>query len=434
MQIHIFTSRLTPRLQYVGRFILEQQMGLQVKWVLQPPDHLSEAWINYTHASYANAFNITPHSLLFETGIRQQNIAFCNKDSLKAFFPCASAADFPFDIFAATFYLLSRYEEYLSPEQDQHGRFPATASIAYQQKFLDEPIVHHWIQAFQHALRSKFPFLKFRSPVSCFIPTYDVDMAFAYRGKPLFRQIGAAVRDMLRRRFSEITLRWRVLTSQTKDPYDVFEWLNCIHEFHHLQPIYFFPVGKYGRYDKQIAPTQALYRQLIVSTASSFTTGIHLSYASFLNEKKIKHEIGVFASVTGFQPQHNRFHYLRFRMPDSYRQLLSAGIMHDYSMGYSTHAGFRAGVADAFFWYDLMAEQETALQIHSFCWMDTSVVQAQSLPDSYAEQIWMMWEKIRAVGGICMLVLHPNYFSEYGRFRGYRQAYLHVVQQIMQHQ
>ena len=137
-------------------------MGLLVKWVLQPPDHLSEAWINYTHASHANAFNITPHSLLFETGIRQQNITFYNKDSLKAFFPCASAADFPFDIFAATFYLLSRYEEYLSPEQDQHGRFPATASIAYQQKFLDEPIVHHWIQAFQHALRSKFPFLKFR--------------------------------------------------------------------------------------------------------------------------------------------------------------------------------------------------------------------------------------------------------------------------------
>ncbi|SFV31831.1 DUF7033 domain-containing protein [Thermoflavifilum thermophilum] len=434
MQIHIFTSRLTARLQYVGKFILEQQMGLQVKWVLQPPVLISEAWINYTHASYADAFNITPHSLLFETDIKQQKIEFCSFDSLKAFFPCVSAADFPFDIFAATFYLLSRYEEYLYSEQDKHGRFPATASIAYQQKFLDEPIVHHWIQAFQQALSSKFPYLKFRLPVSRLIPTYDVDMAFAYRGKPLFRQIGAAVWDIWHRHFSEITLRWKVVINQTKDPYDVYEWLNGIHEFHHLQPIYFFPVGKYGRYDKQIAPTHPVYKKLIVSTSSNFTTGIHLSYASFLNERKIKREIGIFASVAGFQPKHNRFHYLRFRIPDSYRQLLSAGIQHDYSMGYATHVGFRAGVADAFFWYDLIAEKETALLIHPFCWMDTGVVQLKSSPDAYAEQVWRMWEKIHAAGGTCMLVLHPNYFSEYGRFCGYRQAYQHVVQQIMQRQ
>ena len=434
MQIQILTSQLTGRLRYVGHFLFEQQMGLRVEWMFCASDHPSGAWINYTHHYYADAFNIKPHPILFETGIKPHAVKLCNIGSTKAFFPTPAGADFPFDILAATFYLLSRYEEYLSYASDQHGRFPATASLAYQHQFLDEPIIHHWIKAFQQALRKKFPFLKFQSKSAYFLPTYDIDIAFAYKGKSLYRQLAATIRDLLQMRFSEIVLRWRVITHQAKDPYDVYAWLEQLHMEQHIQAVYFFPVGKYARFDKQISVRHPIYRQLIATITSLHTSGIHFSYASFLNEERMEWELMRLSSITGFRVLHNRFHYLRFCLPDSYRMLVSTGIVHDYSMGYATHAGFRAGIADAYFWYDLQAEQETSLQIYPFCWMDTPFIQSKCTPEVYAQQLWMMWEKVRAADGVFMPVLHPHYFSEHPRFYGYRQAYLQVIRQIVQHQ
>ncbi len=52
----------------------------------------------------------------------------------KAFFE--TSGDFPFDIFAASFYLLSRYEEYLPHEKDMYGRYAHTNSLAFREHFL----------------------------------------------------------------------------------------------------------------------------------------------------------------------------------------------------------------------------------------------------------------------------------------------------------
>ncbi|MBX5438361.1 MAG: hypothetical protein IRZ29_02330 [Thermoflavifilum sp.] len=432
MQIQLFTTQLTSRLQYISRFLLEQQLGLQVEWIALPPDSPSDAWINYSRVSYPGSFQIPPHKLLFETGIRAQQVECFTLGRIKAFFACPPGADFPFDIFAATFYLISRYEEYLSQDTDRHGRFSAISSLAYQQQFLDEPIVHHWIKAFQKALHQKFPFLVFRTKKACFLPTYDVDIAFAYRGRSGLRYLAGTLRDLLQRRFSQILFRWQVMINKQKDPYDVYNWLEQIHQQYHVQAIYFFPVGVYGKYDKQISYSRTIYRQLISAISSSQMTGIHLSYASFLNIQKMKREISIFSSITGCAVQHNRFHYIRFRLPDSYRQLLSLGVIHDYSMGYPSHGGFRAGVADTFFWYDLPAEQETSLQVHPFCWMDTFCIQ-HNTAEAYAEQLWNMWEKVYAADGVFMPVLHNNYFSE-PTMRDYREAYTYVIRQIMAHQ
>ncbi|NLV20968.1 MAG: hypothetical protein GXY49_03145, partial [Syntrophomonadaceae bacterium] len=45
------------------------------------------------------------------------------------------------DIFGSAFFMLTRYEELVKPDRDQHDRFSATASLAYQEGFLDRPII-----------------------------------------------------------------------------------------------------------------------------------------------------------------------------------------------------------------------------------------------------------------------------------------------------
>jgi len=62
----------------------------------------------------------------------------------KAFFE--TSGDFSFDIFAASFYLLSRYEEYLPHQKDQFGRYAHTNSLAFREEFLQLPLVNIWIE------------------------------------------------------------------------------------------------------------------------------------------------------------------------------------------------------------------------------------------------------------------------------------------------
>ena len=80
------------------------------------------AKLNYSTGRLSeNEFFIRPHGLLFETGIREQpltGLIFWKP----AFFQ--TSGDFAFDIFAASFYLVSRYEEYLPFQPDSYGRFP----------------------------------------------------------------------------------------------------------------------------------------------------------------------------------------------------------------------------------------------------------------------------------------------------------------------
>ncbi len=47
----------------------------------------------------------------------------------------------PIDIFGSAFFMLTRYEEVVKPDKDEHDRFPATSSLAYQENFLERPII-----------------------------------------------------------------------------------------------------------------------------------------------------------------------------------------------------------------------------------------------------------------------------------------------------
>ena len=50
------------------------------------------------------------------------------------------------DIFAASFFMLTRWEEYVNKNRDIHDRFPATESLAYKQGFLDRPVVNEYVE------------------------------------------------------------------------------------------------------------------------------------------------------------------------------------------------------------------------------------------------------------------------------------------------
>ena len=68
---------------------------------------------------------------------------------------------FPFDIFGASFFMLSRYEEYLPHIKDEYGRFEAKESLAFKYGFLEIPIVDKWVQILKIEILKKYPSVNF---------------------------------------------------------------------------------------------------------------------------------------------------------------------------------------------------------------------------------------------------------------------------------
>ncbi|HEY4156367.1 MAG TPA: hypothetical protein VGM24_13090, partial [Puia sp.] len=166
--------------------------------------------INYSSSRLtADEFFIRNHPLLFETGIREQKVDCFSASGQVAFFE--TGGDFPFDIFAASFYLLSRYEEWLPFKPDKYGRFPYHTSLAFRENFLDIPLVNYWLEHFKKRLQEKFPELLFRIKDFKIIPSYDIDIAYSYKYKGLFRNAGGFARSLLKGEWARLLDRWDVL-------------------------------------------------------------------------------------------------------------------------------------------------------------------------------------------------------------------------------
>ena len=219
------------------------------------------------------AFNIQGNSLLFDEIIIQQEIICFDINGTTAFFR-AHNSDFPFDIFAASFYLITRYEEYLPHEKDMYGRYAHENSLAFKENFLNLPLINIWVRDFADSLKTKYSTFNIQHSLFNFQPTYDVDIAFSYKHKGILRNIGGFLK-------SPSAERIKVLAGLENDPFDSYEWLHNLHQQNNLQPLYFFLVAdKNGQYDKNILPHKDAMWKLVKQHAKKYSTGLHPSWQS----------------------------------------------------------------------------------------------------------------------------------------------------------
>jgi hypothetical protein len=152
--------------------------------------------------------------------------------------------------------------------------------------------------------------------------------------------------------------------------------------------------------------------------------GIHPSYASNRSLKTLKKEFERFSCILGKKPVISRQHYLIMRFPDTCRALIDQGIQDDYTMGYASRIGFRAGTTMPFRFYDLEREVETNLVLHPFICMDVTFRQYLGLtPEKASDMIRTMMNKVRLVHGRFVSLWHNESLSEYGLWKGWRKVY-----------
>ena len=68
-----------------------------------------------------------------------------------------------------------------------------------------------------------------------------------------------------------------------------------------------------------------------------------------------------------------RYHFIKLKLPNSYRELIENDVLEDYTMGYASKMGFRAGVCHPFKFYDLDYDSPTQLTVYPFYLMEATV-------------------------------------------------------------
>ncbi len=380
--------------------------------------------LNYSDVRITESeFFIKQHGLLGETGICEQQIKRTEISGKPAFFQ--TEGDFPFDIFAASFFLVSRYEEYLPFQPDKYGRFPYKASLAYKENFLDFPLINYWLEDFKIALRQKFPDLIFRMKDFKFIPTYDIDIAYSYKYKGLKRNLGGFFKSFVKGQWTYLLDRWDVLFNKKKDPFDSYEWLDSLHLYCRTRAYYFFLLAKkQSGVDKNISPDNHALQSLIAYHASGYTVGIHPSWQSGDEQAVLMEEVDELEKIIRSPIKYSRQHYIRISLPTTYSRLIDVGIEKDFSMGYGSSNGFRASIASSFYWYDLKAEKKTGLMLFPFCFMDSnSFYQSKSSPKEAFTELMHYYRKVKQINGLMVTTWHNNFFGSDPMFAGWKEVY-----------
>ncbi len=432
----IYVPKITSRVSYVFHLVFYDL--LRVSYTLtQNLDTFQSAdkpKLIYSERPYTDDLFFQSSGLLFERGIRSVELEAFEHKGENLFFPVYDKnSQLPFDVFSAIFYLVVRYEEYLPFKHDKHGRFTAHLSSSYQLKILEKPVVNIWTLKIKEILQIKYPNYFFPEKKFKFIPTYDIDAAYAYLQKGLVRSIGGYYLALKRLDFKDIAIRTRVLLGRIKDPFDNFDLQISYQYKYNLKPLYFVLFGHYGAYDKNINIRNRKFRFLIKWIADYAKMGIHPSYYSIENADLLKDEKENLEKVLNKDIKRSRQHFLRLMLPDTYQNLIENDIEDDYTMGYAALPGFRAGICDAYNFYNLDLEIETRLKIHPFAIMDGTLNDYMHLsPDEAIDKIKKIIDEVKNVNGTFISLWHNEPLSDKKRWEGWRRVYEAMLEMVHQ--
>ncbi len=427
--ILVYSDKLTPRIEYIFRLIFTTILRNEVTFTTKTNKFLKSdvPKINYSYERFGGEFYIKPHRFLHCKALIQPDIQPVWYEGEKYFFESSADSVFPFDPFAASFYLVTRYEEYLSFQKDKHKRFPANESILEKYGLLKKPVVNIWARLIAGKLIERFPDLKFPEPRFRFLPTIDIDNAWAYAHKGFIRSCGALSKAALKGNFSEFNKRLQVWVGKEKDPFDTYEFIDQVYQGNEDKVIFFFLLGNYKRYDKNLSWRNNHLQRLIRLISSRYQIGIHPSYSSGKkkNKRKLTEEISRLKTISGKDVIRSRQHFLRLRIPRIYRNLIKNGIAEDYTMGYPSHTGFRAGICTPYPFYDLKKETSTPLTVVPFQIMDVTLKIYMNLsPDEAVEEIQNLMQEVRNVGGTFSYIWHNETLNNLDDWKGYRDVFL----------
>jgi len=428
----IYIPKITNRIKYIFHLIFNNLLKIDYNLtedLVFFKDYKGPK-LNYSKKQLDGEYFIKAYGLLTEKGISNQEIIFDYWNKLPIFFNVKDSV-LPFDIFSASFYLVSRYEEYLPHIKDKYDRFDAKESIAYKNNFLHRPLINLWVVKFKNILKMKFSSLEFPQNKFSYKSTIDVDNAYYFLEKGFVRTVASFVRSAFNLDKYAIEEQKNILLGKSADPYDTFEEQLRINQKYNVDVVYFVLLADYAINDKNCSVNSRKFQLLIKHLADHAEIGIHPSYASNESFNILEIEKNRLENIIKKEVKLSRQHFLKLDIPKTYRNLLELSITDDYTMGYASHLGFRASICTPFYFYDLELESSTIMKVHPFSVMDATLKYYLNLqPEEALENIHKIVDEIKNVNGHFISLWHNETWSNYKDWSGWSHLYEQMLKYI----
>jgi len=331
------------------------------------------------------------------------------------------------DIFAASFFMLTRWEEYVNKRRDNHDRFSATESLAYKQGFLDRPIVNEYVEELKSKLLELYNNLKFKIQNSKLYISCDVDQPYDCTVENLQNLIRVGAGDILKRKsIKEFAKRVRryIFNKLGNYKYDenyTFEWYMDVCEKAGVKAaFYFIPTSiekQNGCYELKDKKIQNLLKYI---DSRSHEIGVHGSYQTYQDKDKAKLQknmlddtlssLGISQKVVG-----NRQHYLRWDSSITPEVLEYAGFLYDTTGSYADRPGFRYGVCYEFSMFDILNRKKLSLKQRPLIVMECSLIDDSYMGLGYSEEALETMKELKQkcfkYDGNFSLLWHNSHFK-----------------------
>jgi hypothetical protein len=362
MHLIIFSNILTPRIKYIFNFIFKDILKAEVEFTGNSQYFLQSEHIKISYGDEplgeALFFKSTP--LLFSNKLEEIKPKTVSFGEYQVPFPVERSA-LPFDVFAASFFMISRYEEYLH-QQKTEEEFKPSKSYQHKWRVLDKPIVDEWALIIKSIIKKKYPNFKFHEkkfqhqPSIHFNISPNLPEGFLNRTKFIFSAVFKKENNYLSSKFDRLTgigINNEQVLDQAKQMFTSRK----------SRPLYFV--------DFPDVPMDYIRINGVSKTLNDQSVGLLRPCAS--NKQKMTEIKEGLVKLKKIHPNlipltSQQLETLKF--PICYLNILNSGITSDYSMGYGNVLGFRAGTCTPFNWYDLQLEKVTPLVVNSYCLTD----------------------------------------------------------------
>jgi hypothetical protein len=291
------------------------------------------------------------------------------------------------DIFGSAFFMLSRYEELIKKDQDNHDRFPAWASAAFKAGFLDRPIVNEYLEILWACLTQLWPGLARKERKASNFITCDTDWPFDPAVHSLKPAIMKIARLLIKEKSSIAAIRTGLnfvvakFGLKVKDSYrDAISWMMDVNEAAGNRIAFYFityNTSKLDSYENMgSAKMRALFREIL---SRGHEIGLHPGYETYSNPQNFKTSVDTLKRILeeeGIQQQQigGRQHFLRWNTAQTPHLWEENGLSYDSTLSFADKTGFRCGVCYEFKMYDLLNRKPLKLKQRPLIVMECAII------------------------------------------------------------
>jgi len=333
------------------------------------------------------------------------------------------------DIFASSFFMLTRWEEYVNNATDSHNRFPSEESLAFKNNFLERPIVNEYLEMKKSMLLSLDNSLQFKEYKYKLILTHDIDHIYAWDSFKKF--VLNLAKDLVKRTsikdfFNSIIYYIQVQKKIKADPYDTYNYIMDLSESIDVKSYFFFMAKGLTSYDNNYYSGSNKAKKIVSNILKrGHHIGIHPTYNAYNNKEQFTKEKKELENNFNTKIVFGREHYLRFELPTTWQIWEENQMQWDSTMNYTNKDGFRCGICYEYTLFNILTREKLKLKEKPLIVMDANGIDKLT-PDEMESSIKKLISTVKKYNGEFVFLWHNSSYDT-AKWQKHKPVYENII-------